>query len=213
MNLAELRKQYQNKPLDEAHLATDPFIQFNLWFQQAAESGEQEPNAMTLATADRHGRPSARMVLLKGIEQDKFIFYTNYKSRKGNELSENPYAALVFWWPTLERQVRLEGLVNKVSAEISDRYFASRPIGSQVGAVISPQSQPIIDIEELHKKFAKLSSEYETIGHIKRPEYWGGYELKPHMVEFWQGRENRLHDRFRFDLQETGIWTFTRLAP
>jgi pyridoxamine 5'-phosphate oxidase len=213
IKLADLRRHYQNEPLDLHHLEPDPFLQFTRWFEAAAKAEEVEPNAMALATADADGRPSLRMVLLKGMESGGMVFYTNYLSRKGHDLEQNPHAALLFWWQTLERQVRIEGVIHRVDPTVSDAYFQSRPIGSQMGAIVSPQSKPISDYSELANGFEKVQAEYQEKQHLSRPDHWGGYVLKPTCFEFWQGRENRLHDRFRFAMGEDRQWHIQRLAP
>jgi pyridoxamine 5'-phosphate oxidase len=213
IKLEDLRRHYQNEPFDESHLESEPILQFKKWFEEAAKAEEIEPNAMALATVSKNGAPSLRMVLLKGLEESGLVFYTNYESRKGRELADNPNAALLFWWQTLERQVRIEGTIEKVSPEISDAYFQSRPGGSQIGAIVSPQSRPIHHNEEIGRKFAQIQHAVDQGAVLHRPGHWGGYVLKPVAFEFWQGRENRLHDRFRFELQDSGFWTYMRLAP
>ena len=189
----------------------DPFDQFKKWYDEAAESGIREPNAMTLATAKSTGEPSARMVLLKGMSEAGFVFFTNYDSQKGTELIENPHAALLFYWPSLERQVRITGSVEKIPAEESDSYFASRPRGAQLGAHVSRQSSVISDRDELVKRFSEVEGSYGDRT-VDRPEYWGGFRVTPSGYEFWQGRENRLHDRVRYRQQE-GAWIIERLSP
>ncbi len=208
----QLRREYSSRTLDLADLDRDPLRQFDLWFREASEAGEYEPNAMSLATASADGLPSVRMVLLKGVEEGGFYFYTNYLSRKGQELADNPRAALLFWWQTLERQVRIEGVVTKAEELRSDGYFDSRPEGSRLGAVSSPQSAEVPDRAWLEKALNEAAVSYETSGHIGRPAHWGGYVLTPHRIEFWQGRPNRLHDRMVY-LQENGSWRIARLAP
>lgn len=211
MSLAEMRKSYTAGELSERDLNPDPLELFRLWLEAAIHAGEPEPSAMTLATADKRGRPSARMVLLKGASARGFVFYSNYESRKGLELAENPYAALVFYWPVLERQVRVEGEVTKLSREESERYFHSRPPGSQLGAWASPQSRVLHDREELEERLTTARERYQN-EKVPLPDFWGGYLLKPTAIEFWQGREGRLHDRFRYRLEE-GRWQHRRLAP
>lgn len=210
-NLQNLRQDYRSAQLNENDADRDPIVQFRKWFGEAIAAQLYEPNVMTLATADRFGRPSARIVLLKGIEDDGFIFFTNYESSKGQHLLENPQAALVFFWAELERQVRIEGVVSKVSAEVSAGYFHARPTGSQIGALASPQSQVIADRKVLEDKVAELSSRYEG-QEIPRPPYWGGYLVEPSRIEFWQGRPSRLHDRILYELID-GSWIINRLAP
>jgi len=209
--IQNLRQDYKSATLDESDVDNNPVIQFKKWFDQAVEAQVYEPNAMTLATADKAGRPDARIVLLKGVEQDGFRFFTNYLSAKGKELKRNPYAALVFFWPDLERQVRIEGTVEKLDKETSEDYFVTRPLASQIGAVASPQSQIIPNREFLEEKFDELKSKAEGKT-IAKPAHWGGYIVKPTRIEFWQGRRSRLHDRINFELIK-GSWVKTRLAP
>jgi pyridoxamine 5'-phosphate oxidase len=212
MNLDDLRREYTQRGLREEDMGPDPISQFRLWFDEVAQGDVREPNAMTLATASADGRPSARMVLLKGVDARGFAFYTNYESRKGEELSAHPYAALVFFWVQLERQVRVEGAIERVSAEESDAYFASRPEGSQLGAWASQQSAVLPDRGPLEARYEELRAQYT--GHdIPRPPFWGGFRVVPETVEFWQGRENRLHDRLRYRRQDDGSWVIERLSP
>lgn len=211
-NLADLRRNYALQSLSETDARPDPIAQFAAWFSEALDSRLREPNAMTLATATRDGYPSARTVLLKGFDNEGFVFYTNYESRKGSELLENPRAALLFTWLELERQIRIEGPVEKVSEPESLRYFQSRPKGSQIGAWASPQSRVIPNRELLEKNVADLMRQYAGAETLPRPPYWGGYRIKPVRIEFWQGRESRLHDRIRYVLGDPG-WTMERLAP
>ncbi|MGP1614574.1 MAG: pyridoxamine 5'-phosphate oxidase [Pollutimonas bauzanensis] len=210
MSVADIRQKYEKFELLEASLAATPLEQFTLWFNEALQAQLPEVNAMTLATTTAAGRPSARIVLLKGFDERGFVFFTNYGSRKGHELAANPYASLLFFWPALERQVRLEGSIEKVSAAESDEYFHSRPLDSRIGAWVSPQSQPITRAE-LEARTLALT---ESLGaNPARPEHWGGYRLQPDYVEFWQGRPSRLHDRLAFQRDAGGAWSRTRLAP
>ncbi|MBV9691340.1 MAG: pyridoxamine 5'-phosphate oxidase [Ktedonobacteraceae bacterium] len=211
MSIANLRKDYTLHGLSESDVDADPFRQFQVWFNAALAANLLEPNAMTLATATKDGKPSARIVLLKGFDERGFVFYTNYESRKGHELAENPQAALVFRWAELERQVRVEGLVEKCSAVESDAYFHSRPVGSQLGACVSQQSQVIDSREVLEARLEELMLENAN-QEIARPAYWGGSRLNPSSLEFWQGRPNRLHDRLRYRLTDGG-WLIERLSP
>ncbi|MXV15453.1 pyridoxamine 5'-phosphate oxidase [Hufsiella ginkgonis] len=210
--IENLRRDYQSATLSEKEVSPDPFNQFSHWFSQAMESGLHEPNAMTLATATHDGKPSARIVLLKGFNRDGLFFYTNYLSRKGKELSKNPVVALVFHWGELERQVRIEGTVEKLSKEESEIYFHSRPKGSQAGAVVSPQSQEITDRAALENQWEALEAKYAD-SEIPKPAYWGGYVVRPQVFEFWQGRSNRLHDRIVYRKADKKNWKIIRLAP
>jgi len=209
--LQNLRQDYKSASLDESDVDPDPIVQFQNWFQHAVDAQIYEPNVMTLATADKAGRPHARIVLLKGVDKDGFRFFTNYLSAKGKELKRNPYAALVFFWPELERQVRIEGTVEKLDKETSEAYFNTRPVASQIGAVVSPQSQIIPNRAFLEEKVEELKAKSTEKGIVK-PAHWGGYIVKPTRIEFWQGRRSRLHDRINFELVK-GSWTKTRLAP
>jgi len=209
-DLAALRKSYERAELDESSAHSDPLQQFALWLQQALDAHLPEPNAMTLATVAANGRPSTRIVLIKGLDARGIVWYTNYDSRKGRELESNPYAALQFHWVELERVVRIEGRVEKVTAEESDAYFASRPLDSRIGAWASPQSQVIASRALLVANAAKISARY--VLNPPRPPHWGGYRLVPDSFEFWQGRKSRLHDRLRYRL-DGGQWLRERLAP
>ena len=208
--LASLRKSYERAALDEASSLADPIAQFELWLKQALDAKLPEPNAMTLATVGADGRPSTRVVLIKGVDARGLVWYTNYGSRKGQELALHPHAALQFHWVELERVVRIEGTVSQVSAEESDAYFASRPLDSRIGAWASPQSQPIASRSVLVANAAKYSAQF--LLNPPRPPHWGGYRLHPDRFEFWQGRPSRLHDRLRYRLQH-GTWLRDRLAP
>jgi pyridoxamine 5'-phosphate oxidase len=212
MGFADLRKEYMQRGLDESDMDADPFRQFATWFDEARAASPVEPNAMALGTVGADGRPSLRMVLLKGADERGFVFYTNYESRKGRELADTPWAALTFFWPEMERQIRIEGRVEPVSAEESDAYFHSRPIGSQLSASASHQSEVIAGREELEQRVAALSAQYHD-QEIPRPENWGGFRVIPDAIEFWQGRANRLHDRLRYRLLASGGWQIERLSP
>lgn len=209
--LQNLRQDYRTAQLNESDASKNPIKQFEKWFGDALNAQLYEPNVMTLATADKNGRPSARIVLLKGFDENGFNFYTNYLSQKGKELKKNPYACLVFFWPELERQVRIEGKVEKLDKENSEKYFHSRPQGSQIGAIVSPQSQVIANREILETKAAELTALYQDKT-IPKPAHWGGYVVKPTAIEFWQGRPSRLHDRLKYELVN-GKWLINRLAP
>ncbi|MEJ7626449.1 MAG: pyridoxamine 5'-phosphate oxidase [Ferruginibacter sp.] len=210
IDISAIRKDYRFKELNEAEVNSDPIIQFRSWWSDAMESKIEEVNAMTLATADENGKPSSRIVLLKGFDEKGFVFFTNYKSRKAADLETNPQASLVFFWKELERQVRIDGVVEKISEKESDTYFQSRPQGSRIGAWASPQSQEITSRLEIEKRMEELQKKYT--GYIPCPPHWGGYIVKPLQIEFWQGRPNRLHDRICFTLTKKN-WVITRLAP
>jgi pyridoxamine 5'-phosphate oxidase len=211
-SLADIRRDYSRHELDESQVAADPLIQFEHWFNEALDAQVMEANAMHLASVSADGRPSGRMVLLKGLEDEHFIFYTNYHSQKGKELDENPACCLTFFWPELERQVRIEGLAVRVAPEVSDKYFNSRPRGSQIGAMASPQSAIIKDRKILETRAADLEEKFASESILKRPKQWGGFQVKPHLIEFWQGRPSRLHDRIRYVREDNG-WSLHRLAP
>ena len=210
-NIADIRQDYRLHSLDENDIDTDPVEQFARWWTDAINSEIFEVNAMTLATSTKDGKPSARIVLLKGYDDRGFVFYTNYESHKGNELAENPYAALVFFWKEIERQVRIEGVVEKISAAESDAYFFSRPEGSRIGAWASPQSTVIENRELLEAKARYYTAEFKNS--IPRPPHWGGYRVMPLKMEFWQGWSNRLHDRIQYTKTTEGSWKAERLAP
>ena len=207
-----MRQEYTRDTLNESAVHGDPIPQFRAWFDEVLEAGILEPNAMVLATVSPKGRPSARVVLLKGFDDRGFTFFTNYESRKGRELEDNPFAALVFFWADLERQVRVEGRVERVSESESDAYFASRPRGARLGAWASRQSEVVPGREELEDRLLELERRYPD-GEIPRPPLWGGYRVIPDAIEFWQGRPNRLHDRLLYRRQEGGSWRIERLSP
>lgn len=211
VSLADLRLNYTQAGLTEAEVADHPFVQFQQWLQQAIAAELPEPNAMMLSTVSDQGHPVGRMVLLKALDDEGFVFFTNYESAKGQQLTNHPWAALVFWWASLERQVRVEGRVEKITAAESDAYFQSRPRASQLGAWASPQSQIIGDRQVLDQHLAELENQYADQP-IPRPEHWGGLRVIPHTIEFWQGRPSRLHDRLQFSLV-AGQWQLVRLAP
>jgi pyridoxamine 5'-phosphate oxidase len=210
--IAEIRKEYSHKTLAETEIESDPIKQFNIWWQDALEAKITEVNAMTLATASSDGMPSARTVLLKGFSERGFVFFTNYNSFKGQQLTENPKACLVFFWKELERQVRITGIVQKTSSEENDAYFLSRPKASQVAAIVSPQSQVIENRQWLDDHYENLIKQLQETS-VERPRHWGGYIVRPVIIEFWQGRPGRLHDRIQYTILEDGSWKIERLAP
>ena len=210
--IADLRQDYTLQGLSKTEVNSNPFVQFQKWFDQALNANILEPNAMTVATTAVEGKPSARMVLLKDFDERGFVFYTNYNSQKGQELAENPQAALVFWWPELERQVRISGRVEKVADVESDRYFYSRPFESRLGAWTSNQSEVIENREVLEKKLEELKQEYQNQD-VPRPPHWGGIRVIPTEIEFWQGRSSRLHDRLLYTRNVDDSWKIQRLSP
>ena len=212
MDLSDLRREYEQAGLSLGDLAADPVVQFRAWFAQALAADPTDANAMTLASADREGRPSARIVLLKGVDERGFVFFTNYESRKGRDLAENPQAALVFFWPLLDRQVRVEGRVERTSREESAAYFKSRPLRARVGAWVSRQSRVLPGREELEREVAQAEERFAD-GEVPLPDFWGGFRLVPAVVELWQGRPSRLHDRFRYERAAAGGWRVERLSP
>ncbi len=211
-SIADIRKDYSKSTLEIGSINKDPILQFGLWFDEAQASQVSEPNALTLSTVSENGRPSARIVLLKGVESGKFIFYTNYQSAKGKELEQNPACALTFFWPELERQVRIEGFASRTDITSSEKYFQSRPRESQVGAWASPQSAIISGREILESRVDEIRKKFEGVEKLPKPNQWGGFEVDPVQIEFWQGRPNRLHDRIAF-LKVDGKWQAHRLAP
>ncbi len=210
--IADLRKDYTFQGLSETDVDLNPFRQFQLWFTQALSADLPEPNAMTVATVNNQGHPSARMVLLKDFDDRGFVFYTNYNSHKGQDIAANPHSALVFWWAELERQVRISGRVEFLSAQESDEYFHSRPVNSQLGAWTSDQSQVIASRDVLEQRLQQLQHKYEN-QQIPRPDHWGGLRVIPTEIEFWQGRPSRLHDRLLYRRQADESWQIVRLSP
>jgi pyridoxamine 5'-phosphate oxidase len=211
MSIANLRKDYQLASLSETDVAADPIQQFAHWFEQALKADAAEANAMSLATVNADGRPSSRIVLIKEFNQNGFSWFTNYDSAKGHDLATNPQAALLFFWSALERQVRIEGRIEKVSEQDNDNYFHSRPLGSRRSACASQQSQPIASRDLLEQRLQQVTSEHGD--HPPRPEHWGGYRLVPDYLEFWQGRSSRLHDRIVYTRGSDGVWSISRLQP
>jgi pyridoxamine 5'-phosphate oxidase len=210
--IADIRRDYKLKSLSESEAHADALVQFDIWWKEAVSSEIEEVNAMTLATASADGVPSARIVLLKGFSKSGFVFFTNYGSFKGQQLRENPRACLVFFWKELERQVRITGVVRKLAEQESDDYFNSRPDGSKLGAIASPQSQVISSREWLEERVEELVTRNQS-QQFTRPAHWGGYVVQPVTIEFWQGRSNRLHDRLQYSVQPDGAWNIERLAP
>ena len=211
MKIADIRKDYKLRSLDEKDVASDAINQFTNWWNEALDSNIDEVNAMTLATSSKEGLPSARIVLLKGYTESGFVFFTNYNSSKGKDIAENNHATLLFFWKELERQVNISGIIEKISDEENDEYFYSRPVGSRVGAWSSPQSKVITNREVLETNAAKYTAQFGD--NVPRPPHWGGYIIKPQRFEFWQGRPSRLHDRILYTLLENGKWQIERLAP
>lgn len=212
MSIASIRRDYQLKSLSEQDVLADPIQQFTIWWQEALTAEIDEVNAMTLSSTKADGRPSARIVLLKGYDEKGFVFFTNYDSNKGHELMTNPFASLLFFWKELERQVRVDGKCEKISSEESDAYFYSRPLGSRLGAWASPQSQVIPNRDVLEKQAEQLTLKYND-GIVPRPPHWGGFRVVPDSIELWQGRSNRLHDRILYTKNKSSNWGIARLAP
>jgi pyridoxamine 5'-phosphate oxidase len=211
-DIASIRKNYSRQALTEESVSNDPLDQFKIWLNEAILSEVLEPTALVLSTVSADCRPSARVVLLKEVSSDGFVFFTNYDSRKGQDLAKRPFGSITFFWAELERQVRIEGTIQKVAANVSDMYFHTRPRGSQIGAWASPQSHEINSREELEQAELKYEKDFANLDMVPRPQHWGGYVLKPERIEFWQGRPNRLHDRIVFELADSQ-WTRKRLAP
>lgn len=211
-HIADIRRDYQREGLSETDVKSNPFVQFDVWWSEAMASEIDEVNAMTIATATTDGKPSARIVLLKGYDPQGFVFFSNYHSHKGIQIEKNPFCCLVFFWKELERQVRIEGSIQKISAKESDAYFNSRPTSSQIGAWASPQSKTIPSRDVLEENVIELEKSFAN-KEIERPPHWGGYRVQPNLVEFWQGRPSRLHDRIQYSLTSESNWKIERLAP
>ncbi len=212
-DLCDLRENYKRDQLDESHCDASPIRQFGKWFVEARAAKLPEPNAMTLSTATIDGKPSGRIVLLKQFDDEGFVFYTNYSSRKSEEINSNPHAALTFYWAELERSVRVEGSVEKVERGMSERYFARRPKGSKLGAWVSQQSEVVDGRQPIEKRLAELEQQYANTEEVPAPEFWGGFRVVPESIEFWQGRQNRLHDRLRYRKAGSEEWRLERLWP
>jgi pyridoxamine 5'-phosphate oxidase len=212
INIADIRKEYARQQLSEQEVEANPVYQFQKWLDEAISAQVMEPTAMNLATVSKEGRPSSRILLLKGITGDQFIFFTNYSSKKGQDIQENNFGAMTFFWPELERQVRIEGIISKVDSQVSDEYFQSRPRESRIGAWASLQSKPLTNRQLLEEKEKSLKKQFENQD-IPRPSHWGGYALTPDRIEFWQGRPSRLHDRIIYELNQEGNWKVFRLFP
>lgn len=211
--ISDMRISYTMGHVDDNQLNADPFVQFRIWFDEASQTNVAEANAMIVSTVDADGMPDARTILMKGFDRNGIVFFTNYESAKGRQLAANPAVCLLFYWPTLQRQVRWRGNAQRVSPQESDEYFHSRPRGSQLGSASSPQSQPIANRDVLGDRYAALEADYAGQDEIPRPDWWGGFRVVPISIEFWQGRENRLHDRFLYTQTEAGAWVSQRLAP
>ncbi len=212
MDIAQLRREYTKTKLSKVKVNDDPVEQFNIWLNEAIQADCLDPTAMIVSTVSEINSPSSRVVLLKGVENSQFIFYTNYNSRKGRQLGNNPNISSLFFWPELERQVIIEGMVQKTSTEQSDDYFKSRPLKSRIGAIISPQSQPIDSRNVIKKAFVIEAAKHIGLA-VNRPNHWGGYKITPNRIEFWQGRANRLHDRILYLKENDDRWEKSRLAP
>ncbi len=212
IDISTIRQEYTRQALSKNDVAKNPIDQFKKWFEEAVKSEVYVSNAMSLGTADSDGQPSVRIVLLKGVDDHGFRFFTNYKSSKGKHLMDNPKVAATLFWPELERQIRIEGTIEKLSDEESEKYFHSRPLGSQIGAWSSPQSEKIENRTILEQKEAEYQKKFEKMEKVPKPDHWGGFCILPHRIEFWQGRENRLHDRILYE-KENDQWVISRLAP
>ncbi len=210
--IADIRKDYTKASLDVKNVSEDPIVQFEKWFKEALAAEVPEPNAMNLATVNRDGRPSSRIMLLKGVERNKFVFFTNYQSDKGQALEQNPACALTFFWPELERQVRIEGIASRIDEKRSEEYFQSRPRASQIGAWASPQSTLLDNREILEQRVKQMEERFKELTVLPKPKQWGGFEVDPVLIEFWQGRPSRLHDRIRY-IRADNTWKIYRLSP
>lgn len=210
--IADIRKDYTKASLDVNNVSEDPIVQFQKWFKEALASEVPEPNAMNVATVNSDGRPSSRIMLLKGVEHNKFVFFTNYQSDKGQALEQNPACALTFFWPELERQVRIEGIASRIDEKRSEEYFQSRPRGSQIGAWASPQSTLLDNRDILEERVRQMEERFKDYKVLPKPKQWGGFEVDPMLIEFWQGRPSRLHDRIRY-IRTDNVWKIYRLSP
>ena len=210
--IADIRQDYTKASLDVKNVSEDPIVQFEKWFKEALAAEVPEPNAMNLATVNRDGRPSSRIMLLKGVERNKFVFFTNYQSDKGQALEQNPACALTFFWPELERQVRIEGIASRIDEKRSEEYFQSRPRASQIGAWASPQSTLLDNRDILEQRVKQMEERFKDLTVLPKPKQWGGFEVEPVLIEFWQGRPSRLHDRIRY-IRTDNSWKIYRLSP
>lgn len=213
VNIKKIRREYSLGTLDTKSIKKDPLEQFELWLKDAIKMGVKEPNGMTVTTTNHDGNPSARTMLLKDFDKNGLVFFTNYESPTAQHLEKNPNVAIVFWWAECERQICIRGIAEKISETESNEYFLSREKGAKLSALISKQSQPLENREKLLNEYQQVKTKYPNPDDIKRPKNWGGYRVKPYQIEFWQGRENRLHDRIQFNLTENGRWKITRLYP
>ncbi len=212
-SVALIRREYKGLPLEEKNVSPNPFQQFEIWFEEAARKIADDPNAMILSTVDEEGQPAGRTVLMKGFDDEGFVFYTNYESRKADHIENNPQVCLTFYWPDILRQIIIEGTAEKIPGFQSDTYFRTRPAGSRISAVASPQSRVVSSRTDLEKRVRKVQREYDNYNDIPRPDYWGGYLVRPRRFEFWQGRVNRLHDRICYTSADNRLWKIQRLAP
>ena len=212
-SVSSMRMSYELDQLGDREVDSDPLTQFATWFDEVLDTDIAEANALILSTVSETHHPSSRVVLMKQYDSRGFVFFTNYESQKGKEIASNPNVSALFYWPSLQRQVRISGVARKIDAGESDAYFQSRPVGSQIGSTVSPQSRTVPDRAWLENRFAEAEASFEGVETLPRPDHWGGFRIEPETIEFWQGRPNRLHDRIRYELQPSGSWTVQRLAP